>query len=1253
MSSLLDRWDTETDPQKRRELYDYLTLRHDPPLFPRFSSVSSSVAAYHDAAIQRGGAGEKEALDPATPWAGNAFSDYVEGQFGLYPDLDDPRFHEKLFHKLEFAENKQLSITQLKEKANTICSPNAEFELSPVQRFVSRYLSAQCPYQSALLYHGVGVGKTCAAISIAESYLHIFPNKKVIIVAPPNIQPNFRRTIFDIDAVKLSGDENTPNTLKGCTADYYLRRTGTEYEKEKSVIASRVRDFINARYEFMGYIQFQRYIERVKASDRSDMIGALRLEFEGRLVIIDEAHNLRDVPGESADDNIDSAGGDDEVADAAAGKRLSPALSELLEVVHGMKLVLMTATPMYNNYKEIIFLLNLLLKNDKRIELSADDVFQANGDFKPSSEELLGGEELLGNAAAAYISFMRGENPLSFPARLEPQQFRDGRPIPRLTEWPEFNPKGEPTGNTANVLKLPLVKVSYEGASLEAYASISNLANLSVSSIDTMVQSGNWLYPVEGVAPEARIRDAGFDSCFRQSSGGSIQFTATQENISWMTKDRVGAVSPKAKFILEALEGSRGVSFVYSRFIKSGALPLVLVLEANGYTPYGRDTPMLRNGPQAPGGRQCAKCIRKEQDHKGPDRDGSRHVFKPAKYILLTGRNTLSPNNAAMVAAARSDANKDGSIVKVIVGSQVASEGIDLRFVREIFVFDSWFHLNKMEQVLGRGVRTCSHSLLDEKHQNTTIYLLVNVLPGEDTETADLYMYRVAMNKAIQMGKVSRVLKQYALDCNLNIDAILIPPGSLDPANQEDAQGAGRIVKFHDIGFTAICDWIGTCTYECAKKMKTPINPATADRSTYDEFSAKWHEAELRDAVRKIFQENEQPAFRFEEIQEIMSAIPTSALRGLLADIVGNQSFRIKIGKKEGYIQFRNGYYLFQPYGPLDTSLPLSLRIQDYPVKRDSFEPIIEKLQRAEVVARGIWPAMVRLADVVRRGEDVAEAVATVNAGLAERYTNPAELIKEQQHIFGLFWFYETMRENEGWRSALADAFLGLVWDEILRPKEQMELLQDEVARRAGAEQLMRKGTREAFRYIDGQSGELRYMCGDKLCDVAVARLFDGDAGDPLNALQANSGTTGAMYGFLVPNLKSGYLTFKTTDKPAAPGKIPPKGGECDIVTQISYHFTALVELGNLLAATGLPRFGLTLADFQGARKFQNSSRACSLKNVILRWMSILRVGGRIWFFRPVAAYKTKHQVLANKPKKVRAKKGAAAAAAAEGKEEV
>jgi hypothetical protein len=88
-------------------------------------------------------------------------------------------------------------------------------------------------------------------------------------------------------------------------------------------------------------------------------------------------------------------------------------------------------------------------------------------------------------------------------------------------------------------------------------------------------------------------------------------------------------------------------------------------------------------------------------------------------------------------------------------------------------------------------------------------------------------------------------------------------------------------------------------------------------------------------------------------------------------------------------------------------------------------------------VTRGIWPVIVQLAGVIRRGEDAAEAFANVNAGLSERYTNPAEVTKEQQHISGLLWFYETMRENENWRTALAEAFLGLVWDEIIRPKER------------------------------------------------------------------------------------------------------------------------------------------------------------------------------------------------------------------------
>ena len=100
-------------------------------------------------------------------------------------------------------------------------------------------------------------------------------------------------------------------------------------------------------------------LEEDAAAEQRDRI--LRREFSGRLVIIDEAHNLRDNPAESAEDATDNPGGDTELTESQAGKKLTPSLMKVLGAAEGMKLVLMSGTPMYNSYKEIIFLLNLLL----------------------------------------------------------------------------------------------------------------------------------------------------------------------------------------------------------------------------------------------------------------------------------------------------------------------------------------------------------------------------------------------------------------------------------------------------------------------------------------------------------------------------------------------------------------------------------------------------------------------------------------------------------------------------------------------------------------------------------------------------------------------------------------------------------------------------------------------------------------------------------------------------------------------------
>lgn len=1177
IQDLLAQWETETDMDARDKLYKELQERR---LFP-------------------------------------ATTDAWEAEAGLYPGTDDPRFVEKLMLKQEFAENFQESFGTQQKRGVNPCDSQEEFELTPTQRFVSRFMSPQCPYTSALLFHGVGVGKTCAAITTAEAYLRAYPRSPVFIIAPRTIQSGFRRTIYDDDAMVL-GKEDEPNQLRGCTGADYLRRTGSEFERERGVISRRVTMAINSRYRIMGYIQFYRYIadilERVPKSlprerREQEEMKLLRREFSGRLVIIDEAHNLRDAPGETEDDNTDAAGGETELSEAKAGKRLTPLLIRVLAAADDMKLMLLTGTPMYNSYREIIFLLNLLLLNDKKATLSEKDIFLPTGRFRP------GGEERLGAVASAYLSFMRGENPLSFPVRLPP-----GEEVPRLDAWPTESPTGEPipgdSDTVTGLLRLPLVPVSFEGESLKEVRAMADTivdaGGLGVKSIDEMVQTGNWYFP--GDDPESRIRDAGFNGVFEEGEGKGLAQLRSKGDAGWLATERLAAASPKAAFVLRRITTTRGPVFLYSRFIRSGALPLAIALEANGYTAWGRDKPLFANGVVDGQGRQCALCEARERVHRG-----KAHPFTPAQYVLLTGQAAYSPNNAAAIAAARSAANKKGAVVKVVIGSQVASEGIDLRFIREIYMFDSWFHLNKMEQVLGRGVRTCSHSLLDPVERNCTIYLLVNSYGPGEAETADMYMYRTAMAKALQMGRVTRALKRYALDCNLNYRAVLAM--DLDPLErQEDSQGVVREnIPLNDTPYTAICDWT-TCEYSCAKPVaiERAVREGRIDMSTYDEYAIRWREVQLKKILKNIFEEGETPMIQIDSLIEILqtAGIPEAAIRGLLADVVGKTSFRLRVKGQEGYIVYRNTFYLFQPIRLADVRIPLALRIADVPVRRDVFEPaaaavrIVEeavaaaepevegeavaekapapaaKAPTATATAEKLWTAIASWADTIEAGTAEMDIPIPVLEALEARYRDD-----EYKRAFNLLvmisWMVEdiqrgdyTEEQRATFRPVLAQVLGELVWDDAFSATEQLELVRAGGARTTDSarEQLLKRGDTQIFRHVVPTTGSIEYLCpgadgGYSKCSEAVVRVLEGSATDPLQGIQANRNTTGRIYGMILPKLKDGKLVFKTNNRPVDPGVQPEKGGECEIVSSISNHKKELKEIRDMIVGLGYPEF--------------------------------------------------------------------------------
>ncbi|NBP30416.1 MAG: hypothetical protein EBV23_12735, partial [Flavobacteriia bacterium] len=147
---------------------------------------------------------------------------------------------------------------------------------------------------------------------------------------------------------------------------------------------------------------------------------------------------------------------------------------------------------------------------------------------------------------------------------------------------------------------------------------------------------------------------------------------------------------------------------------------------------------------------------------------GTHKKSKPS-YTLITGNKMLTPTSVVSVATAKNNAK--GQIIKVIVITKAGSEGIDLKNIRQVHVIDPWYNLSLIEQVIGRAVRNCSHVDLPFEQRNVCIFIHGTRLLGEGrdaVEAIDVSLLHHAENKAKRIGNVNRILKKNAVDCNLN-----------------------------------------------------------------------------------------------------------------------------------------------------------------------------------------------------------------------------------------------------------------------------------------------------------------------------------------------------------------------------------------------------------------------------------------------------------------------------------------------------
>lgn len=589
----------------------------------------------------------------------------MSNKYDIYPEHGDPQFGEKLMNLSEY------QVFKVPE-TNIIHSPDAfDSHTKQVctsfdklhQHFVEHYLSHRSPYRSLLLYHSLGVGKTCSAITIAEAMLagHVHTDgPKILVISSTALQKSFEE--------QIRGE---------CTERFYqLLTSATGQQNGADEIVSdprRMAALIKSRYEFITYDGIRAY-----SKDR---------HISNKTIIVDEAHNLR-----MDDDKKESA-----IEFEKFIKR---------NAKNGNRLVLLSATPMYDKPKEIYWLLGMLVQNDGYLMPPIGEMFDEHDNLNKEAHAVL--KRLSGE----YISFIKSMNPFTFAQRLSPA--KSGIVI-----------SNEPWAAQLHDGIVPTKPGDLQLLSPHNYA------------------AANITYPSD-LASKGE-EDTGFQQIFDikpSSPNFNVTYKNGHNNAMMPTPDKLGRIAAKLLRICDLIRDTEGVVLVYSRYIYRGIVPLAIALEHMGYSRHGSNNMVSR-----------AELV------KNPVKHGNN-------YCILSGDANIMGQSSIeeCIKAINAPNNVDGSKIKVILITQVAGEGISLRNVREVHIIEPWFHMNRIDQVIGRSIRTCSHVDLPLPKRNVTVFL--HALDAPNGADANVYKNFV-VKKLTQIRQIEHVIRRSALDCDI------------------------------------------------------------------------------------------------------------------------------------------------------------------------------------------------------------------------------------------------------------------------------------------------------------------------------------------------------------------------------------------------------------------------------------------------------------------------------------------------------
>lgn len=756
----------------------------------------------------------------------------IENFIPFYPDIADPDFTYQISRKKEFNELYLEPSEPIPETG----------DLLQTQIFMKRFFAPETPYTEALLFHGLGSGKTCVASAISENY----KNTEV------GGRPRYRALIL------VKNEDLVRNVIQEiatrCTKDIYTPRP-TAAEIRKGVVmteaarVARVNRMIAQSYEI---IPIETFLKNLPSDE------VIKRKYTGP-VIVDEAHALRIQPSRKKkkkgleaiiEEQTEEEFVEELQESPEPGKKKKPLedsamlyqkMHHFLHLVPGRKLLL-TGTPIWDKPSEIASLTNLILPLDQQIVTgTAFDAkfFDEDGRLDEEAAQELR-EKFKGR-----VSYLR--QMMTTAERIEM-----GTTEPWLQHVTVF-PNGMSETQAAiarearEAIESKTIKV--KGKMVEREVKGGTVLKLARDAMNMVIPTFDAEGRVIGAeyGPEAFKKYIVKEVKKRTARGETIVKTysidpRTQPYLRREIKDNLREWGIKFASIIEDIKSHPDeVTFIYNEEVTGpgGAIMLGLCLQIHGLIWAKTASDIARSS----GTRKRFAVITSDPQ-----------TTSQAKQIQdLIG----SSNNDATYRELESNAH--GERLQVIIGSEKIALGLSIKNVRRVHIAMPHWNIPSIDQAQARGFRFGSHEALPPNERVVHIFRHVAVeqpddgeegfdqglgFPPEasftDYETTDVYIYKIAEEKEYKNTQIYRLIKEEAFDC---------------------AAFYHRNVLETDVEMTRECDY-RECNYECdgfppmSKKDKVwdyTIPEDQLDYSTYNLFYSSGKLREYIDAIVKLF----------------------------------------------------------------------------------------------------------------------------------------------------------------------------------------------------------------------------------------------------------------------------------------------------------------------------------------------------------------------------------------------------------------